>query len=171
MIFVTVGTERHPFDRLVAEMDRIAASGVLGGEEVLIQTGASLHAPAAASSVPFLTYGETVEKVRAARLVIAHGGAGSFMVCRRHRVPLIMVPRLKRHGENVDDHQVLFCRRLAGLGLLTAVEDVAELAPAVLRALGAARAADDARAGGRLIRALRELAAAYRDPEAEEARA
>jgi len=41
------------------------------------------------------------------------------------------VPRLHRYGEAVDDHQVPFARRLAETGLLTLVEDPADLAAAL----------------------------------------
>jgi len=39
----------------------------------------------------------------------------------------VVVPRLQRHGEAVDDHQLPFARRAAEAGLLTLVEDVSTL--------------------------------------------
>ena len=39
----------------------------------------------------------------------------------------IVVPRLHRHGEAVDDHQVHFARRLEAAGLATVVEDLDQL--------------------------------------------
>jgi UDP-N-acetylglucosamine transferase subunit ALG13 len=161
MIFVTTGTERHPFDRLVAAVDRLAADGAFGGRAVLIQAGASTIVPQACASVKILSYGEMVEKVRAAQLVIAHGGAGSFMVCRQQRTPLIMVPRLRRLGENVDDHQVLFCRRLAALGLCEMVEDVTLLGGSVARALAAPQVTADPGRVTRLAAGLHALAAEW----------
>ena len=40
----------------------------------------------------------------------------------------IVVPRLSRFGEAVDDHQLPFARRLAERGLVTLLEDESELA-------------------------------------------
>jgi len=158
MIFVTTGTEKHPFDRMVAEVDRLAAGDGFDGAEVLVQTGSSDFQPQHCRTVKLLSYGEMVEQVRAARLVIAHGGAGSFMLCRQFHTPLIMIPRLRRMGENVDDHQVLFCRRLAGLGHMQVVEEVAELGASVRRALDTPREAAGSRAGTQLAADLAELA-------------
>ena len=43
----------------------------------------------------------------------------------------VVVPRLPRYGEAVDDHQVPFARRAAEAGLVTLVEDPTTL-PGVL---------------------------------------
>jgi UDP-N-acetylglucosamine transferase subunit ALG13 len=43
----------------------------------------------------------------------------------------VVVPRVKRLGESVDEHQLTFGRRLGELGLATVVEDVSELGRAV----------------------------------------
>jgi UDP-N-acetylglucosamine transferase subunit ALG13 len=43
----------------------------------------------------------------------------------------VVVPRLERLGECVDEHQLTFGRRLGELGLATVIEDLSELAQAV----------------------------------------
>jgi len=43
------------------------------------------------------------------------------------------VPRLQRFGEAVDDHQLEFGRRAASAGLVTLVEDTADLGQAIAR--------------------------------------
>jgi UDP-N-acetylglucosamine transferase subunit ALG13 len=43
----------------------------------------------------------------------------------------VVVPRVQRLGEAVDDHQVPFARRAASAGLVTLVEDAAALAAAL----------------------------------------
>jgi len=156
MIFLTVGTEKYPFDRVVEEVDRLAGLGLLGGEELFVQTGSCTYEPKHGKSQERLSYGEMVETVREARLVIAHGGAGSFMLCRQFGTPLIAVPRLHRLQENLDDHQVLFCQRLAEQGLLTAVEDMKDMEGAVAAALAGDGQSSNDRERTRLIEALRE---------------
>ena len=149
MIFVTVGTNEAPFDRLVRAIDCLRAD-----EEVVAQCGPSSHRPARAVSVDFLAFEDLVELVRRARIVVTHAGVGSTMVALANGKRPVVVPRLRRYGEAVDDHQLPFARRLAERGLVTLVEDPAGLP----ETLGAAR--DEAiRASvvpdGRLVEDLR----------------
>ena len=44
----------------------------------------------------------------------------------------VVVPRLHRYGEAVDDHQVPIARRLADAGLVSLVEDPDQLAAALV---------------------------------------
>lgn len=122
MIFVTVGTNEAPFDRLVRAIDGLPAD-----EEVVAQCGPSSHRPARAVRVDFLAFEELVELVRRARVVVTHAGAGSTMVALANGKCPVVVPRLQRYGEAVDDHQLPFARRLAERRLVTLVEDPAGL--------------------------------------------
>jgi UDP-N-acetylglucosamine transferase subunit ALG13 len=122
-VLVTVGTNEAPFDRLLE-----AVSGLdLGGERVIVQHGASAVRPAGAECVDFLPYDELDDLTRRARAVVCHGGIGSVAVALAHGRRPIVVPRLRRHGEAVDDHQVPFARRLEAAGLATVVEELDRL--------------------------------------------
>jgi UDP-N-acetylglucosamine transferase subunit ALG13 len=59
--------------------------------------------------------------------VVCHAGIGSVAVALAHGRRPIIVPRLHRFGEAVDDHQVFFARRLEAAGLATVVEDLDRL--------------------------------------------
>jgi UDP-N-acetylglucosamine transferase subunit ALG13 len=124
MIFVTVGTNEASFDRLVA-----AVEDVPPGEELIVQCGASELRPGRATCVDFLPFDELVRLVRSARVVVTHAGAGSTMVALANGKRPIVVPRLHRYGEAVDDHQLHFAERLAGRGLVTVAhpEDLARV--------------------------------------------
>lgn len=146
MIFVTLGTS-EPFDRLLAALGPLPA-----GEELVVQLGASTVHPAGARCVEFLAYDEVVDLMRRARVVVTHAGAGSVLAARAQGKVPVVVPRLHRHGEAVDDHQVQFGRRLHRAGLVTLVEDPASL-PAALEARPGA--AVPAAGPGRLVEELR----------------
>jgi UDP-N-acetylglucosamine transferase subunit ALG13 len=119
MIFVTVGTNETRFDRLLRAVEDLGH----GGEDVVVQAGASDVRPAGARCVDFLPFDAMVEHVDRARVVVTHAGVGSILLAlSRGRRPVV-VPRLHRFGEAVDDHQVPLARRLAGRGLVTLVED------------------------------------------------
>jgi UDP-N-acetylglucosamine transferase subunit ALG13 len=126
VIFVTLGTQAFSFDRLLRGL-----AGWSSDEELVVQGGASSFRPPGATWVDYLEYPELVEQVRRARVVVSHAGVGSVITAVREGKRPIVVPRLYRFAEAVDDHQLHFGRRLAGSGLVTLVEDPAELRAAI----------------------------------------
>jgi UDP-N-acetylglucosamine transferase subunit ALG13 len=126
MIFVTVGTNEARFDRLLRAVDTLSTS-----EELLVQHGPSPVRPAAATCVDYLPFDDLVAAVRRARIVITHAGVGSMLSALANGKRPVVVPRLARFGEAVDDHQVPLGRRLGEEGLVLFVEDPAELASAL----------------------------------------
>lgn len=124
MIAVVLGTQRYRFDRLLRALDGIE-------EELVVQGGSSTFRPQGATWFEFLDYPALVERMRAARVVVSHAGVGAIVTAVAEGKRPVVVPRLKRYGEAVDDHQVPFARRLAEVGLVTLVEDPAELPAAV----------------------------------------
>jgi beta-1,4-N-acetylglucosaminyltransferase len=127
VIFVTVGTNETPFDRLITALERLPA-----GEELVIQNGASKVRIPGAAHFDFLPYDAVVEHVRAARVVVTHGGVGSVIVALAQRRRPVVVPRLRRFGEAVDDHQLTFGQHFARAGLITLVQDPQRLAEQVV---------------------------------------
>jgi len=126
MIFVTAGTEQYPFERLLRAVDDLP-----GDEELVVQSRADPARPGRAVYVQELAYAQLVAEVRRARVLVCHAGVGSIMTALANDRHPVVVPRLQRYGEHVDDHQLLFGRRLAEAGLVTLVEDPARLAAAV----------------------------------------
>jgi UDP-N-acetylglucosamine transferase subunit ALG13 len=82
-------------------------------------------------AVPFVSAREAVGYVERARVVVTHAGVGSFLVARRAGHVPVVVPRLHRFDEHVDDHQAELARALERVRELIAVWDVARLAEAV----------------------------------------
>lgn len=127
MILVTVGTNEAPFDRLLRAVESLSE-----GAEIVVQYGSSSVRPANASrSFEFLPFDDLLEEMRAARVVITHAGIGSIMSALTCGKRPVVVPRLVRHGEAVDDHQLPVARRLEDAGLVTLVEDPSNLGGAV----------------------------------------
>lgn len=135
MIFVIMGMEVHPFDRLARAVDELQAAGTVG-EDFLIQLGSCTYEPRRARFERYLSFGQVCENVRAASVVITHAGAGSTLVCLQQGKHPIMVPRASRFGEHVDEHQFPFARKLHEAGLADVVEDMAGLPAAITAARG-----------------------------------
>lgn len=152
MIVVTVGTNEAPFDRLLAGVAALET-----GEEVLVQHGPSSIRPEGASCVDFFSYDDLADAIRRARVVVMHAGVGSIMTALASGKRPIVVPRLRRFGEAVDDHQLTLGRRLHEVGLVMLVEDVGDLAGAVER--GTPPSEIELGANPRLVAELREFVA------------
>lgn len=153
MIFVTVGTNEARFDRLLAAVDRLGT-----GEELIVQHGPSTVRPAGAEAVDFLPFDDMVETMRRARIVVTHAGVGSVMTSLLAGKRPIVVPRLRRYGEAVDDHQLPFGRRLDQAGLVVFCEEPEELGRVVAGGGGALDV--ELRPSRRLVGDLREYLSA-----------
>ena len=149
MIVFTIGTS-EPFDRLISVADDVADALQ---ERVLVQAGRSRCGLERAEMVSFVSYNELLKLVNEARVVVTHAGAGSTLLVLGQGKRPVLVPRLHRYGEAVDDHQVIFADRLASLGLADVVSNPADL-PRVLRLLPERHERPDSRTAS-LAEALR----------------
>lgn len=155
MILVTVGTHEQSFERLLREIDRLVAIGEIDGE-VFCQTGFSDYEPATPSAA-MLDFADMQQRLARAKVVVSHGGPGTVLAALAAGRPLVLVPRQRRFGEHVDDHQVAFCRRIGADRGVPVVEDIGDLS----EALRSARDAGPRVAGGDVeptgVRRLGEL--------------
>lgn len=125
MIFVTVGTHEQQFNRLIRYIDRLNPD-----EDVMIQIGYSDYEPVNCRWESMLPYSQMVQYMEEARIVITHGGPSSIMMpLQMGKVPIV-VPRQKKFGEHVNDHQVEFVRKISGnTGIIPVyqIEDLADI--------------------------------------------
>lgn len=117
MIFVILGTQQFPFDRLLKKLDAYVAEGLLK-DEIVAQIGYSTYKP---RNFPFQqffdrdAFGDLVQK---ADLIVTHGGVGSVLTANRAGKPTVAVPRLAKYGEHVDDHQCELTGEFARRGIV-----------------------------------------------------
>ncbi|WP_336361991.1 glycosyltransferase [Halalkalicoccus salilacus] len=125
MIFVTVGTRKEGFDRLVEWMDTVATDLE---KEVIMQIGHTKTTPDNADWFRFKDdLEEIVELTQQAEIVVGHGGAGTILTTLETGTPIICVPRLEKYGENFDDHQLELTYKLQEKGTLVVAQTQAEL--------------------------------------------
>jgi UDP-N-acetylglucosamine transferase subunit ALG13 len=125
LVFVTLGTDHHPFDRLVHWVDAWLGQGGGARAHCLVQTGRSRIRPSLADAVDFLDYSEMESTMKDATAVVTHGGPGSIALAVALGKRPLVVPRRKSLGEHVDDHQVVFARRIATEGTIELAESEA----------------------------------------------
>jgi exopolysaccharide biosynthesis glucuronosyltransferase PssE len=111
------------FDRLLKKMDELAATF---GEEVVMQIGHTSFRPQNAKWFDFTTEAGIKEWCKKARVVVTQP-AMSILDAQEQGTPVIVVPRLKKYEEVIDDHQVDFARELEKEGKVIAVYDVDKL--------------------------------------------
>jgi SAM-dependent methyltransferase len=146
-ILVTVGMSAWPFDRLIR-----AIAPLCHEHRVFAQIGTSQISPPCQHAA-FVPYGELIERMHAADVVITHAGNTVRLVQRTGKVP-IAVARTAAAGEMPNDHQVEYLHHEEREGRVVAVWELDRLPAAV---------AGHAAAQARLV-AERKLAASA-DPE------
>ena len=113
MIFVTVGNDFRSFDRLLRKMDEIA---LRIPSDMAIQRGYSKYFPRNVKHFDFVPLDTAVEYIRKARLVVSHAGIGTIMLCKEYGIPLLILPRRKKYGEVMNDHQLEIAKILEEKG-------------------------------------------------------
>ena len=127
MIFLTVGS-MFAFDRLVRAVDELARQGAIG-DELVAQIGDGSFEPRHMAFHRFLEKRDYEQHVTGARSMIAHAGAGTIEMALAQLKPLLVVPRIGRLGEHVNDHQFATARKFEQLGHVLAAYGVNEIAP------------------------------------------
>lgn len=126
-VVVTVGTDHHPFDRLVGWVDDWATAHP--DARVLLQKGTTSRPVSAPNvdAVELLAHADLVASMADADAVVAQGGPGGILDARTVGHRPIVVARRHDLGEHVDDHQIRFTRWLADRGSIDLVEDAESL--------------------------------------------
>jgi len=121
---VIVGTDHHPFDRVIRWVNDWLGQHPEQAAAFFVQAGTAT-VPPVCESAPMLDVGRLATLLDESDVMICHGGPGSIAdAWQRGHLPIV-VPRMRRFGEHVDDHQVDFCRKFADLGRVRIAEDAA----------------------------------------------
>lgn len=119
MIFAAVGTQKFKFDRMLKLLDEYAKEH----RKIFAQTGSSDYVPKYYEHKAFLDK-ESFEKcINGAELVITHGGVGTILSALKAEKPVIVIPRLSKYGEHIDDHQLEIAEAFERKGLIICCGD------------------------------------------------
>lgn len=130
MIFITLGSQKFQFNRLLTETDRLIETGVIT-DEVFAQIGYSDYQPRHFEYKQFLDRDEFAEMQSKADVEITHAGTGAIIGAVKKGKKVIAVPRLAEYGEHVDDHQLQLLEQFDELGLICSCKDCSELEEAL----------------------------------------
>lgn len=130
-IFITLGSQKFQFNRLLIAVDKLCEKKVISGEDVFAQTGYSDYVPRNYSYNNFLDRDEFSVEMGKADIVITHGGTGAIIGAVKKGKKVIAVPRRAKYGEHVDDHQLQLIKQFDDLNLICPCGDTNELAEAI----------------------------------------
>ncbi len=133
MIFVSLGTHEQPFARAIDLVRPLSAT-----DQIVVQHG---HTPTRPGEpgfrwIDFLPYEEVVSLMKEADAVVCHAGVGTIVTAVHADIVPVVIPRLHRFHEHVDDHQLQIVTELGSRGLLQPVLEPEDVVPAVEAARG-----------------------------------
>lgn len=112
MIYVTVGTQKFQFDRLLKYVDIAIEKGDIK-EEVFAQVGHSTYKPKNYKYSKFISKSDCIDVVDKSNIIITHGGSGSIIESLQKCKKVLAIPRNCEFEEHVDNHQFELVNKLA----------------------------------------------------------
>lgn len=105
MIFVSVGTSKYPFPRLIRTVDELAPEL---DERVFVQAGSTLSecSPRNVEYTDYVSREEYERLTAESDLVVTHAGTGSIITALRNDAAVLLFPRRTDRGEHIDDQQL-----------------------------------------------------------------
>ena len=114
MILVLLGTFQIEFPRPLMVIEQLLQENKLQ-EKVIVQNGFTNFNSSLLDMRPFMSSEELDQLYKEARIIITHAGTGSLMKGIKMGKKIISIPRLKKYGEHIDDHQLEIHTELANL--------------------------------------------------------
>lgn len=126
MIFITLGSQKFQFNRLLKKVDELLEKKIIK-ERVFAQVGYSDYIPKNYNFEKFIDRTEFIRKISEANIVITHGGTGAIITAVKANKKVIAVPRLKEYGEHVDNHQLQIVNEFQNLNLCLSCIDINQI--------------------------------------------
>jgi UDP-N-acetylglucosamine transferase subunit ALG13 len=123
MIFLTVGTTRFPFDRLLKVVDKNLIR-MNSREKLIVQSGISHYQFKYPGAKVFkeIPFDRMLSYFRRARVTITHGGPATiFLALKNSKNKPLVIPRLSEFKEHINNHQEIFVKSLSQKRIIRAV--------------------------------------------------
>ena len=126
MIFVTLGSQKFQFNRLLIELDKLVEEKKICND-IFAQIGYSDYKPKNYEFKEFLDREQFAEFMDKCDTVITHGGTGAIVGAVKREKKVIAVPRLAKFGEHVDDHQLQIIDQFTDMNFIVGVKETNEI--------------------------------------------
>lgn len=118
MIFISVGNNKDSFIRIFKKFDRIKNNKKNNIQKVLAQVGYTKINYKYIIKKNFLEKKIFLNYLKKSKIFITHCGAGNIIDALRYKKIPLVLPRLQRFREHIDDHQVELYNKLLKLNLI-----------------------------------------------------
>ena len=132
MIFITLGSQKFQFNRLLREVDSLIEKGMITKKEVFAQIGYSDYIPKNYEYKNFLDRDEFKRMMDNSNIVITHGGTGAIVGAVKKGKKVIAVPRLEEFNEHVDNHQLQIVQQFENMQFIKSVINIENLELAII---------------------------------------
>ena len=126
MIVILLGTQKYSFHRLLEEVQRCIDNGTIK-QEVIVQAGGTQFFSKEMKIFTLIEQNELEKLIEKADIIITHGGVGSIVNGVKLHKKVIAVPRLRKYGEHVNDHQIQIVETFSKQGFIKGIKDISEL--------------------------------------------
>lgn len=126
MILVLLGTQNNSFTRLLEAIQKNIDNKVIT-DEVIVQAGFTKFESKDMKIMDLIDKEELSKLQDKADLIITHGGVGSIISSLKKGKKVIVVPRLKKYDEHVNNHQLQIARRFEQEGYVKHVINLKHL--------------------------------------------
>ena len=125
MIYVTVGTQKFNFDRMLQYIDKAIELGYIT-DEVIAQIGYSTYIPRNYKYYKFIDKDKIEDIIDKSKVIVTHGGSGNIIESLKNNKKIIAIPRKSELKEHVDDHQCELVNKLSELKMILKAESEKE---------------------------------------------
>ena len=120
MILVLLGTQNNSFHRLLEEVEKNIENGNII-EEVIVQAGFTKYESNKMNIFDEISRDKMDDLINKSDFIITHAGVGSIINALKKEKKVIVVPRLKKYNEHVNDHQLDIVRDFNNKGYIILV--------------------------------------------------
>lgn len=126
MILVTLGTQDKPFTRLLDLIQQQIKKGNIK-DKVIVQAGHTKYESKDMEIFDFIEREKFSELVQKCDILITHGGVGSIITGLQNDKKVIVVPRLSKYHEHMNDHQIQITENFSKVGYVIPLYDGEDL--------------------------------------------
>lgn len=126
MILVLLGTQNNSFTRLLQAIQENIENKVIT-DNVIVQAGFTKFESKDMKIFSMIDKNKFSKLQDEADLIITHAGVGSIISSLEKGKKVIVVPRLKRYNEHVNDHQIQIAKKFKQQGYVKYVINVKNL--------------------------------------------
>ena len=131
MVLVLLGTQNNDFTRLLKAVQENIDNKVIE-DEVVVQAGFTKFDSKDMKIFDFIDKEKLFELIDKADLIITHGGVGSIIASLKKGKKIIVVPRQKKYGEHVNNHQLQIAKKFEQDGYVKYALELNELGNIIL---------------------------------------